>query len=163
MPTRTSGASSPDGDVTEAGYRLAHLDCYFKGRRLATIGMHHSEAYAVHRQGQGASNGSINRELAVLGRMLKLTYEHNRLARMPVLRKLEESSPRQGFFEAQAFGAVRRGLSDDLQVAVMIAYTFGWRMQSEVLALEQRQLARSRRTPARPRTARGEWSTSRPS
>jgi len=130
-----------DRDVTEASYRLAHLGRYFKGRRLASIGMRDSEAYALHRQGQGASNGSINRELAVLGRMLKLAYEHNRLARMPVLRKLEESSPRQGFFEAQAFGAVRRRLSDDLQVAVMIAYTFGWRMQSEVLALEQRQLS----------------------
>ena len=130
-----------DRDVTEASYRLAHLDRYFKGCRLATIGMRDSEAYALHRQRQGASNGSINRELAVLGRMLKLAYEHNRLARMPVLRRLEESSPRQGFFEAEAFAAVRRRLSEDLQVAVMIAYTFGWRMQSEVLALEQRQLS----------------------
>jgi integrase len=127
-------------DLTEAGCRLAHLDRYFKGRRLASIGTRDSETYGLHRQGQGASNGSINRELAVFGRMLKLAYEHNRLARMPVLRKLEESAPRQGFFERDAFAAVRRRLSDDLQVAVTIAYTFGWRMQSEVLALEQRQL-----------------------
>ena len=127
-------------DATEAGYRLAHLDRYFKGRRLASISGRDSEQYALRRQGQGASNGTINRELAVLGRMLKLAYEHDRLARMPVLRKLEESAPRQGFFERDAFAAVRRRLDDDLQVAVSIAYTFGWRMQSEVLALEQRQL-----------------------
>lgn len=31
-------------------------------------------------------------------------------------------------------------LSPDLQVAVAIAYAFGWRMQSEVLTLERRQL-----------------------
>ena len=127
-------------DVTEAGYWLAHLDRYFKGRRLASIGTRDSEQYALRRQGQKASNGSINRELAVLGRMLKLAYEHDRLARLPVLRKLEESAPRQGFFERDAFAAVRRRLDDDLQVAVSIAYTFGWRMQSEVLSLEQRQL-----------------------
>jgi hypothetical protein len=77
-------------DLTEAGYRLAHLDRYFRGRRLASIGTRDSEAYALKRQAQGASNGSINRELAGLGRMLRLAYEHNRLARMPVLRKLEE-------------------------------------------------------------------------
>jgi integrase len=127
-------------DLTEAGYRLAHLDHYFKSRRLASIGTRDSEAYALTRQGQGASNGSINRELAVLGRMLRLAYEHNRLARLPVLRKLEESAPRQGFFEPAAFAAVRRRLSPDLQVAVTISYVYGWRMQSEVLALEQRQL-----------------------
>ncbi len=127
-------------DVTEAGYRLAHLDRYFKGWRLASIGTQDSERYALARQGQGASNGSINRELAVLGRMLRLAYEHNRLARMPVLRKLEEAPPRQGFFEADAFAAVRRRLSADLRVAVTIAYVYGWRMQSEVLSLTLGQL-----------------------
>jgi integrase len=35
---------------------------------------------------------------------------------------------------------VRRRLKPDLQVAVTIAYTYGWRMQSEVLTLERRQL-----------------------
>jgi len=127
-------------NLEEAEYRLAHLDRYFRARRLASIGTKDSEQYALKRQEQGASNGSINRELAVLGRMLKLAYEHDRLARMPVLRKLEESAPRQGFFEADAFAAVRRRLSDDLQVAVTVSYVYGWRMQSEVLALEQRQL-----------------------
>jgi hypothetical protein len=90
-------------DLTEAGYRLAHLDRYFKGRRLASIGTRDSEQYALHRRGQGASNGSINRELAVLGRMLRLAYEQNRLARMPILRTLEEAAPRQEFFEPGAF------------------------------------------------------------
>ena len=44
----------------------------------------------------------------MLGRMLRLAYEHNRLAGMPVMRNLEESAPRQGFFEPEAFAAVRR-------------------------------------------------------
>jgi integrase len=35
---------------------------------------------------------------------------------------------------------VRRYLRADLQAAIAIAYTYGWRMQSEVLSLERRHL-----------------------
>src|SRR5262249_14715559 len=63
-----------------------------------------------------------------------------KLLRLPIIRKLKEAAPREGFFERQAFLAVRRRLDEDLQVVVTIAYTFGWRMQSEILSLERRQL-----------------------
>jgi len=46
----------------------------------------------------------------------------------------------EGFFERHQYEGVRRRLDVDLQVAVSIAYTFGWRMQSEVLPLERRHL-----------------------
>ena len=52
----------------------------------------------------------------------------------------KEGPPREGFFERDQYEAVRRLLSADLQAAVAIAYTCGWRMQSEVLTLERRQL-----------------------
>jgi integrase len=87
-----------------------------------------------------ASGGTINRELAVLIRMLRLAYENGKLLRLPVIRKLKEAAPRSGFFEREQYEAVRRHLPADLQVAAAIAYTYGWRMQSEVLALERRQL-----------------------
>ena len=133
-----SGGRAPE----EAGHRLAHLDRFFTGRRLAAIGPQDATAYVVERQGQGASNGTINRELAVLKRMLRLAYENSKLLRLPVIRKLKESAPREGFFEREQFEAVRRRLEKrpDLQVAITLAYTFGWRMQSEVLILERRQL-----------------------
>ena len=51
-----------------------------------------------------------------------------------------EAPPRSGFFERREYEAVRRHLRPDLQVAVTIAYTYGWRMRSEVLALERRHL-----------------------
>jgi integrase len=44
-----------------------------------------------------------------------------------------------GFFERAAYEAVRRRLKPDLQVAVTIAYTYGWRVQ-EIVGLERRQL-----------------------
>jgi hypothetical protein len=63
-----------------------------------------------------------------------------KLLRPPVIRKLRESGPRQGFFEHNQYQKIRRYLPADLQVAITIAYTFGWRIESEVLTLERRQL-----------------------
>lgn len=72
--------------------------------------------------------------------MLRLAYDYRKLLRLPVVHEPKESAPRQGFFEPEQFEAVHRRLPEDLQVAVTIAYTFGWRMQSEVLTLERRQV-----------------------
>jgi integrase len=74
--------------------------------------------------------------------MLRLAVRHGKLARIPDFGDLKpkEAAPRAGFFEAEAFQAVCARLPEDLQVAVRIAYTYGWRMQSEVLALELRQV-----------------------
>jgi len=55
-------------------------------------------------------------------------------------RQGEGAAARSGFFEREQYEAVRRHLPADLQVAAAIAYAYGWRMQSEVLALERRQL-----------------------
>lgn len=54
--------------------------------------------------------------------------------------KPKEGPPREGFFERDQYDAVRRHLLLDLQVATAVAYTNGWRMQSEVLMLERRHL-----------------------
>jgi integrase len=127
-------------DLAEADGRLAHLNRYFTGRRIAGIGPADLTAYAQRRQQAGAANGTINRELAVLGRMLRIAYRANKLTRLPVIEKLKEAGARQGFFEPAQYEAVRRHLPADVQVAVAIAYGYGWRMQSEVLTLERRQL-----------------------
>lgn len=83
---------------------------------------------------------TIRRELGTLTRMLRLAYQNGKVFRLPLFRKPKEGAPRQGFFEADQYQAVRRRLPEDLQVAVTIAYTYGWRMQNEVLTLQRRQL-----------------------
>ena len=114
-------------NLEEADGRLAHLTIFFGRDRLPAITAERTEAYARRRQGEGAANGTINRELGVLGKLLRLAYEHNRLARVPKLTKLAEAAPRAGFVDQDAFEAVRGHLPADLQVAVTVAYTFGWR------------------------------------
>jgi integrase len=133
---RTTG----DRDLVEVEKRLKHLDAFFTGRRLASLGGAEATSYVVHRQTEEVANGTINRELGVLIKMLRLAAEHNKLMRVPVIHKLKEAAPRSGFFESEQFEAVRKKLPEDLQAAITVAYTFGWRMQSEVLSLERRHL-----------------------
>ena len=89
---------------------------------------------------RGAANGTINREVGVQVRMLRLAFEHNKLLRLPIVHKPKEAVPRSGFFEAEQYEAVRRHLPEDLQTAAAIAYTFGWRTQSEVRTLTRAQV-----------------------
>ena len=127
-------------NLSEFAYRVKHLDRFFAGRRVASIGQADIDAYIVERQRAAAVGGTIRRELSTLTRMLRLAYENGKLLRLPVTHKPKEGAPREGFFERDQYTAVRRHLAPDLQVAVAIAYTYGWRMQSEVLMLERRHL-----------------------
>jgi integrase len=126
--------------MVEVEKRLAHLAPFFAGHRIARITGADVTRYVEHRQRQEAANGTINRELAILTKMLRLAYENQKLVRLPVIHKLEEAAPRQGFFERDQYEAVRKRLRADLQLAVTIGYTYGWRMPSEVLMLERRQV-----------------------
>jgi integrase len=76
----------------------------------------------------------------VLKKMLNLAYKNDKRFRVPPISTLKEAPPRQGFFEAEQYWAVRRLLPADLQAAVSIGHTFGWRIRSEVLTLELRQV-----------------------
>jgi integrase len=98
------------------------------------------DAYVVTRRRKSAAGGTMRRELGTLTKMLRLAYRNGKLARLPFFQKPKEAAPRGGVFERPQYEAVRRRLEPDLQVAVSVAYTFGWRMQSEVLTLERRHL-----------------------
>ncbi len=129
-------------DIIEVDKRLKHLDRFFAVWRAAAIDRSAILRYVESRQTTEAANGTVNRELTLLGTMLRHAVQANKLMRLPDLRrlKLKEAEPRSGFFEEGQFHDVRKRLPENLQTAVTIAYTYGWRMQSEVLALERRHL-----------------------
>jgi integrase len=126
-------------DLTEATKRLNHLDGFFMGRRIATIGPATVTQYVQKRQAEGAANGTVNRETSVLSKMLRLAYRQSKLARVPLFDKLAEAAPRSGFFEADQFQAVVKRLPEDLQCACAIMHTYGWR-KMEVLDIQRRHL-----------------------
>ncbi len=127
-------------DLDEADDRLKPLASFFNGRRVVSIDGVLASDYVQKRQAATVANGTINRELSVLIKMLGFAYENRKLLRLPVIHKLKEADPRQGFFEGHQFVAVRKRLPKDIQVAVTIAYTFGWRIQSEILTLTLAQV-----------------------
>jgi hypothetical protein len=97
------------------------------------------------------SNRTVNLELGLLKRMLRLAYRNNKVQRVPPIDMLKEAPPREGFFEDHQAEAVRHRLPEDLEAVVAIARTYGWRMESEVFPLERRHLdlkAGSRRSSA---------------
>ena len=126
-------------NLREADTRLIPLRSYFSGRLASAVTGALITEYVQRRQAATVANGTINRELSVLGTAFRLGEEHGKVARVPILHLLKEATPRQGFFDEADFRAVRGHLPPDLGVAVTIMYTFGWRL-SEVMGLRLSQV-----------------------
>jgi integrase len=122
--------------------KLKPVRAFFDHYRLVGIDQRSITTYMNERQTKGLSNATINRELSLLGKALRLAEERGQILRIPRIHFLQESAPRSGFFERSDFERVRKHLANrpDLQVAISLAYLFGWRMQSEVLRMELSQV-----------------------
>jgi len=88
----------------------------------------------------GVSNAEINRELTALKRMFNLAIQAGKLIQKPHIPMLKEDNVRVGFFERDQFLAVRAHLPEPVRPAATFAYLTGWRIDSEVLSLEWRQV-----------------------
>jgi integrase len=132
-----------------------HLRPYFGDRRMAGVTTADVTAYIAHRQREGivavagkrkgerigdVSNGQINRELALLKRTFSLAVKSGKLAARPHIPMLAENNARSGFFEPDQLAAVLAHLPTDIQPVIEFAAMTGWRIASEVLPLEWRQV-----------------------
>jgi integrase len=87
------------------------------------------------------SNAQINRETSVLGRMFSLARQDDKIINRPHIPKLKEpAQPRKGFFEYADFVKVREHLDRALQNIAEFEYVTGWRIDTEVLPLQWRQV-----------------------
>ena len=84
-------------DLTEADFCFKRLARFSSGRRVVDIDGALVSRYVKARQGDGRANGTINLEIDVLSRMLKLAYENKKLLRLLVLHKLKESDRAKAF------------------------------------------------------------------
>jgi integrase len=125
-----------------------HLTPYFGGRKLSSITTADLRAFTAKRLEAKASAGEINRELAIVRRAFRLAVKAERYyGRVPSFEMLDErDSIRAGFFDDKAITAVVAQLAPALQPIVRFAYVTGWRVQSEILPLEWRQVDRDART-----------------
>ncbi len=128
-----------------------HLLPYFGGIKLSDISAAHVLAYIAHRQAQGivakdgtrrddVSNAEINRELQVLKRCFSLAVKHGRLFARPSIELLSEAPARAGFLDRGQVDAICQHLPAALAPVIRFAFVTGWRIPSEVLTLEWRQV-----------------------
>ena len=86
------------------------------------------------------SNAEINRELTTLKRMFSLAIQAGKLHYKPHIPLLREDNTRTGFFEPDQFRSVLAHLPEEIQPIITFAYITGWRIASEVLPLQWRQV-----------------------
>ena len=124
-----------------------HLKPFFAGLRVPEITTEQVRAYTTRRQAEGASNASINRELAALKRMFNLAAATTppKVIRVPYIPMLKERNVRKGFFEHREFLALRRELPEYLKPVLTFGYYTGARM-GEILNLRWRQVDLKGRT-----------------
>jgi integrase len=120
-----------------------HLKPYFGGRKLASITTADLRAFTAQRLAAGASVAEANRELAIVRRAFRLAAAEDKYhGRVPKFPMLQERNTRTGFFDDAMIEAVRAKLAPPVRPVVTFAYITGWRVQSEVLPLEWRQVDR---------------------
>jgi integrase len=139
---------------------------YFGGMKLSQVTTATIKAYVKHRRseerivsrertilnGDGTvtvvpevrrkpSNAQIDRETTVLGRMVSLARQDDKIINRPHIPKLKEpAQPRKGFFEYGDFVKVRDHLDPALRNIAEFEYVTGWRIDTEVLPLLWRQV-----------------------
>jgi integrase len=128
-------------DDLEARWKL-HLLPFFGHLRAVAVDNALCNRYVDERQQAGAANATINRELAILKRALKLALKQKKISVIPVIDMLKENNTRTGFLETKQHDALavecaKFGLW--LRAMFEVGYTYGWR-HSEILALKVRQV-----------------------
>jgi len=145
---------------------VKHLTPYFAGWRMTNITTSDVRAYIAQRQTadsvlvrkahtvtredgteqavpderRPASNAEINRELALLKRMFSLAVQAGKLLHRPHIPMLRENNVRTGFFEPEQLASVLAHLPAAIQPIISFAAITGWRIASEVLPLQWRQV-----------------------
>jgi integrase len=91
---------------------LRHIRAFFGMDRALEVTPDRLRDYIAHRQGEGAADATINRELEGLQRAFALAVEVGMLALAPKFLSLSEDNARHGFFERAEFEAVLAHLAD---------------------------------------------------
>jgi len=114
---------------------LKPLRDHFGDWRALEINFRAIEAYVTTRREDEKSNATINRELELLRRALRLAHDRQLLPSIPKVRVLPENNTRQGFFERPDLEAVVAALPGYLQDFTRFAYLTGWR-KGEIIPLK---------------------------
>ena len=125
--------------------KVARLDTFFSGYKVSRIDTDMLRDFTAEQQARGLSDMSINHSLSALRRMLTLAKREEKIAALPYFPMLNESAPRQGFFEDSQYRSLLAALPDYLRLPLALGYYTAMRA-GEVLALEWEQVDLLRNT-----------------
>jgi integrase len=147
--------------VKSLGSALSHIKPvrdHFRDWRAVDVNYRAIEGYITKRREEKKSNATINRELELLRRALRLGHDRQLLPSIPKVRVLAENNTRQGFFERPDLEAVVAVLPEYLRDFTRFAYMTGWR-KGEIISLNWTDVDRDagaiRLRPEAAKTGRG--------
>jgi integrase len=108
-----------------------HLATRFENTRARDVRTDALNQYITERQAEGASNASINRELAALKRAFKLGMIAGKVAKIPIFPHLAERNVRQGFLDDAAYSKLAKACASEglwLRAMFEVGCAFGWRV-----------------------------------
>jgi len=124
------------------GFRLRkHVIPHFGSMAVDDLGTEDFNRYIDRRKKAGATNATINREIAVLKRMFHLARYSNppKIRELPVFpARLKENPPRQGFVEDRNYELLMTHAGTLwLKAILAVAYTFGFRKRELQMRVSQ--------------------------
>lgn len=134
-----------DGSVKLDG--LPHLDGFFQGRSVGAIAVDLLRKFITKRQADGAEPSTINRNLALLRRMMNLARKDGKLRSVPHFPMLKENPAREGFLNHEQFAKLLAALPERLRPLILFLYWTGCRIGEarkvtwEQVDLDRRQIA----------------------
>ena len=122
------------------GGALGHLHQHFGHYRAKAITADKLTWYLKVRRTEGAADGTIKFELAILRKAMNLALRADKLQRVVPFPTIKLENARTGFFEPDEFDALKASLAEHHKGWAEFAYLTGWRLDSEVLPLQWPQV-----------------------
>jgi integrase len=118
-----------------------HLEAFFGKTPAAAIKTQDMVGYTTARRAEKITNGTINRELAVLKAMMRHGARSGVIEKVPLFpKRLPESKPRQGFVTEEQYAVLAKHAKELwLRTFLALAFNFGFR-KSELLTLRVRNV-----------------------
>jgi len=118
--------NKPEASRTDVGRALARLDEFFSGMSTSVITEEKIDEFKLARKATGASNATVNRALAALRQMFRLSSK--RVKNPPEIKLFPEPPARKGFVEHKDYLRLWVALPDYLRPITAFGYALGMRL-----------------------------------
>jgi integrase len=112
----------------ETIWGLKAVDEWFKEMPVTRITTDAARDFAADLLKNGAANGTVNRSLALLRRMLNIAREDGKLPNVPKIRMMKAGPARKGFLPREKFDGLLAKLPANLKPLIVFLYYCGVRI-----------------------------------